>query len=222
MERERFAPTDSVWNPPFHCDAVAAWIGSFPEYPDLPIRVEAGAYRGKPAHFRVLGPWSRPAPSVPDAEETSTQVVQVINVVLILGTLVGAALIVHDRAAEAEAYLREAVSTCHRTLGTDHSLCASTLRKLGQCWTALGRHEEAEELLLEAVGEPRERRVAGDREEWHYYSVTRHRACRMDLFGFIPVRHPPKETSEALLVFEDGVLVERTSELRDGKRPPSL
>ncbi|HEX6737373.1 MAG TPA: hypothetical protein VF310_03765, partial [Vicinamibacteria bacterium] len=31
----------------------------YPERPGLAIRVEAGAYRGEPAFFRVVGPWSR-------------------------------------------------------------------------------------------------------------------------------------------------------------------
>jgi serine/threonine-protein kinase len=50
----------SLWTPPFYCDARAAWEGSYPERPEIPIRVEAAAYRGQPVWFQVVAPWTRP------------------------------------------------------------------------------------------------------------------------------------------------------------------
>jgi serine/threonine-protein kinase len=39
----------------------AAWSGSYPGRPDLTLRVEAAAYRGKPTWFELVTPWSKPS-----------------------------------------------------------------------------------------------------------------------------------------------------------------
>jgi serine/threonine-protein kinase len=41
-------------------DVRAAWTGVYPDQPDIPIRIEAAAYRGKTVHFAVVAPWSLP------------------------------------------------------------------------------------------------------------------------------------------------------------------
>jgi serine/threonine-protein kinase len=48
--------------PTFYADARAAWQGVFPEVPDVPVRIEAAAYRGKPVSFAITGPWSFTTP----------------------------------------------------------------------------------------------------------------------------------------------------------------
>ncbi len=48
------------WVPPFFSDARAAWEGTWPGRPDVPIRVEAAAHRGQPVWFEVIWPWTRP------------------------------------------------------------------------------------------------------------------------------------------------------------------
>ena len=48
------------WVPPFFADSRAAWEGTWPGRPDVPIRVEAAAHRGKPVWFEVVWPWTRP------------------------------------------------------------------------------------------------------------------------------------------------------------------
>ena len=48
------------WVPPFFADARAAWEGTWPGRPDVPIRVEAAAHRGKPVWFEIVWPWTRP------------------------------------------------------------------------------------------------------------------------------------------------------------------
>jgi Protein kinase domain len=65
LDRQRFQPVTPSWTPPAASDDRAAWTGVFPEQPDLPIRLEAAAYRGRLVWFRSLGPWSatpRPRP----------------------------------------------------------------------------------------------------------------------------------------------------------------
>jgi serine/threonine-protein kinase len=48
------------WAPSVAADLRQAWIGSFPEQPSVPIRIEAGSLTGSPTYFRIVGPWYRP------------------------------------------------------------------------------------------------------------------------------------------------------------------
>ena len=60
LDPARFAPTEPKWTPPTFSDARAAWTGVYPDQPDIPLRIEATAYRGKPVYFQLLDSWSRP------------------------------------------------------------------------------------------------------------------------------------------------------------------
>jgi serine/threonine-protein kinase len=51
---------DPVWTPPFHSDARAAWEEPRPSRPELALRVEAAAHRGRPVWFELKRPWTRP------------------------------------------------------------------------------------------------------------------------------------------------------------------
>jgi hypothetical protein len=50
-------PARPEWAPPCACDRQAAWTGALPACPDLPVRVEAAAYRGRPVYFVVIPHW---------------------------------------------------------------------------------------------------------------------------------------------------------------------
>jgi serine/threonine-protein kinase len=56
-----FTPVAPETIPPTYADERKAWEGQLPERPDLPIRVEAAAFRGRPVRFGVTGPWNRPS-----------------------------------------------------------------------------------------------------------------------------------------------------------------
>jgi hypothetical protein len=47
-------PTAPEWAPPCACDRQAAWTGALADCPNLPVRVEAAAYRGQPVYFEVM------------------------------------------------------------------------------------------------------------------------------------------------------------------------
>jgi serine/threonine-protein kinase len=55
-----FASTASTWIPPVAYDTRAAWEGFYPDRPDVAIRVEAAAFRGRPVYFHIIPPWERP------------------------------------------------------------------------------------------------------------------------------------------------------------------
>jgi serine/threonine-protein kinase len=60
LEASRFQPTEPQWTPLGGFDTRAAWTGSYPDAPDIPLRIEAASWRGRPVAFRLIGPWSHP------------------------------------------------------------------------------------------------------------------------------------------------------------------
>jgi serine/threonine-protein kinase len=54
-----FRPVAPRREPPVFCTARAAWEGAYPERPDLPVRVEAALWHGRPVYF-FLGPADGP------------------------------------------------------------------------------------------------------------------------------------------------------------------
>jgi serine/threonine-protein kinase len=60
LDPERFRPVEPRWTPPFYVDTRAAWEGTWPERDDLPLRIEAAAYRGRPVWFEVVYAWTHP------------------------------------------------------------------------------------------------------------------------------------------------------------------
>ena len=93
LDMTTFAPTPPQWTPPHFADTRAAWSGPSPDRPDVALRVEAAAYRGRPTSFYVIGPWSRPTRMVPPPRTTTQMIVTAANVALTLLVLgVGAVL----------------------------------------------------------------------------------------------------------------------------------
>ncbi|PYQ24966.1 MAG: hypothetical protein DMF81_03895 [Acidobacteria bacterium] len=60
LDPARFRPAEPEWVPPFYCDRRAAWVGTYPDRPEIPIRIEAAGYRGRPSSFQIVAPWTRP------------------------------------------------------------------------------------------------------------------------------------------------------------------
>jgi serine/threonine-protein kinase len=65
LDPDALEPVEPEWVPPSHADERAAWLGTFPGETGTPMRFEAAALRGRPVHFRTIGPWTEPR----DAEE---------------------------------------------------------------------------------------------------------------------------------------------------------
>ncbi len=57
LAREAFEVSESRFMLPLPADKRLAWEGTWPERPDLPIRVEAAAFRGRPVYFEIAEPW---------------------------------------------------------------------------------------------------------------------------------------------------------------------
>jgi hypothetical protein len=48
----------------------AAWTGSYAHAPEVPLRIEAASWRGRPVYFQVIGPWSKPERMAPPSGGT--------------------------------------------------------------------------------------------------------------------------------------------------------
>ena len=90
LDSTRFVSVPSIWTPSQYADRRAAWTGSYPDAPEIPIRVEAASYRGQFVSFRILDPWTQPARS--SAAHAFTPA-DSINVIIEILSLIGAAIL---------------------------------------------------------------------------------------------------------------------------------
>jgi len=86
LDPARFTPSDPRWLPLTAFDARAAWNGSYPDTPQIPVRIEAAAWHGKPVYFQMVLPWTRPARSQPYQMSAGQQAVNwlVIGAICVL------------------------------------------------------------------------------------------------------------------------------------------
>jgi serine/threonine-protein kinase len=89
LDRASLHATPVEWSPPGYVDVCEAWRGFAPEDSSSEIVVQAGAYRGRPTHFAIHGPWSVTAEVVRRVETTSDRIVEGALVIGIFGILVG-------------------------------------------------------------------------------------------------------------------------------------
>jgi serine/threonine-protein kinase len=91
LDLARFTEVAARWTPPAFADARAAWEGRYPNAPDVPIRVEAAAFAGRPVFFRVVEPWTRPTLMEREPRSRSQRVMGIVLPLVLLGLLGGAA-----------------------------------------------------------------------------------------------------------------------------------
>jgi serine/threonine-protein kinase len=90
LDLARFRPAEPQWTPPVATDVRAAWSGSYPEVPEIPLRIEAAAFEGKPVYFAQYGPWSTPptpAQASGDQKPTGEVVYIVLQLIVIFGSI---------------------------------------------------------------------------------------------------------------------------------------
>ncbi|HYL73788.1 MAG TPA: protein kinase [Bryobacteraceae bacterium] len=85
LDQGRFTPTEPRWAPAVMADARAAWTGTFQEVPDIPIRVEASAYHGKPVDFTEVLSISNSSPIFSDGRSPGDVVYLVLQLVVLIG-----------------------------------------------------------------------------------------------------------------------------------------
>lgn len=59
LDTEKFREVEPNWTPPVFADEQKAWEGTLADFEDIPIRIEAAAYNGKPVYFDIVYPWDK-------------------------------------------------------------------------------------------------------------------------------------------------------------------
>lgn len=89
LEIANFKPTNSQWAPLYSADTRLAWDGVYAEQPEIPIRVEAASYRGKPVHFEIVSPWDRPERQQPSDLPATMKAVFTLLLLVFVVVLIG-------------------------------------------------------------------------------------------------------------------------------------
>ena len=87
LDPANFSPAPPQWLPRCSWDTRAAWTGPWPGGSPGVLRVEAAAFRGKPVHFDILGPWSEAAVLYKGELNARDRASQVILLVLFLSAV---------------------------------------------------------------------------------------------------------------------------------------
>ena len=103
-----FSPVPPQWAPRDFADARAAWEGPLPERPDIRVRIEAAAYRGRAVSFILAGPWTVPTRMQGVQRSTSERIAYAILFALAIAVLVGAILLARFNLAAGRADRRGA------------------------------------------------------------------------------------------------------------------
>ena len=92
LDPSKWPPSQPIWAPPVNSDSRAAWTGSLAERPNVAMRIEAAASRGKPVYFELIGPWTRPERMQPYQPTAGERAFFVILSVLLLSVLIVGAM----------------------------------------------------------------------------------------------------------------------------------
>ncbi len=93
LDLARFTTTEPQWTSLATSDARMAWTGTYPNLPEIPLRVEAATWRGKPVYFELIWPWTLPARMQARPETTGERVAFLFGLSVILALLFIAAML---------------------------------------------------------------------------------------------------------------------------------
>jgi hypothetical protein len=92
LDPAQFQKAEPIWNSLAASDARAAWTGTWPGTTRA-LRVEAASSQGKPVFFSLIGDWTKPDRVKETEQSTGKKVGQVLETLLLLSLLFGAAFL---------------------------------------------------------------------------------------------------------------------------------
>jgi serine/threonine-protein kinase len=109
LDPANFVSTAPQWMPLAGFDARAAWTGTHPAQSQIPLRIEAAAYRGKPVYFHLIWPWTLPTRMPAHQTTMGQQIGGALILVTFCALTLGALLLVrynfrHDRGDQRGAF----------------------------------------------------------------------------------------------------------------------
>ena len=93
LDIRNYKDSVSNWTPPVFADERTAWEGSHVDHPEIPVRIEAAAYHGKPVYFQVIAPWDRPTRETEFTSTTAQKASSIIMWVAFFSALVTALVV---------------------------------------------------------------------------------------------------------------------------------
>lgn len=92
LDQSKFTPTQPKWVPLLYADERAAWEGPHVDHPEIPVRIEAAAFRNRPVNFEIIFPWDRPLRQEEHSITRGERVATIMLFMVFLGVAIGAAL----------------------------------------------------------------------------------------------------------------------------------
>ena len=100
LDQSQFKSTPPRWYPLAWGDSRAAWEGTWPNHPEIPLRVEAASYRGRPIFFKLISPWDKPTRMEAPKRSRQNSIGQWFSFA-ILGTILGLGIWMASRSVRA-------------------------------------------------------------------------------------------------------------------------
>jgi hypothetical protein len=93
LDIRNYKEIESQWTPPFFADERKAWEGKQLDHAEIPVRIEAAAFHGKPVYFSVISPWDKPSRQTRQTESRTTTSTGIILTVLFFSLLLAALIV---------------------------------------------------------------------------------------------------------------------------------
>jgi serine/threonine-protein kinase len=100
LDQSQFKSAAPRWYPLAWGDSRAAWQGTWPNHPEIPLRVEAAGYRGRPIFFKLISPWDKPTRMEAPKRSRQNSIGQWFSFA-ILGTILGLGIWMASRSVRA-------------------------------------------------------------------------------------------------------------------------
>ncbi|HJP94057.1 MAG TPA: serine/threonine-protein kinase [Pyrinomonadaceae bacterium] len=88
-----FTKTESMWVPLMYAEERAAWQGPHVDHPEIPVRIEAAAYKNRPVYFAIIFPWDRPLRQEEETSSSGQRRAAILLFILFIGVMLTAAFL---------------------------------------------------------------------------------------------------------------------------------
>jgi len=92
LDQTKFTPTEPKWVPLSYADERAAWEGPHSDHQEIPVRIEAAAFKNRPVEFAIIFPWDRPLRQEEESLSGGERVAIILLFLVFLAVAIGAAL----------------------------------------------------------------------------------------------------------------------------------
>jgi serine/threonine-protein kinase len=88
LDIHNYRSTESNWTSPVFADVNLAWEGAHVDHAEIPVRIEAAAFQGKPVYFQIVAPWDKPLRQEETFSPASSRAAGIILILVYLSVVV--------------------------------------------------------------------------------------------------------------------------------------